>query len=65
MALDFGNEKLDLKTLGFEIFDLESFGLENLGCFEKDFEVGCLNLREHRPLSLFQLKLGCLLHLGL
>ena len=40
MALDFGNYELDLKTLGFENFDLESFGLENLGCFEKDFEVG-------------------------
>ena len=47
MALDFGNEELYLKTLGFEKFDLESFGLENLGCFEKDFEVGCLNLRKH------------------
>ena len=65
MALDFGNEKLDLKTLGFENFDLESFGLENLGCFEKDFEVGFLNLRKHHPPSLFQLKLGCLLHPGL
>ena len=47
MALDFGNEDLDLKTLGFENFDLESFGLENLGCFEKDFEMGCLDLRKH------------------
>ena len=47
MALDFGNKELDLKTLGFENFDLESFGLENLGCFEKDFEVGCLDLRKH------------------
>ena len=47
MALDFGNEELDLKTLGFENFDLEIFGLENLGCFEKDFEVGCLDLRKH------------------
>ena len=34
MALDFGNEELDLRTLGFENFDLESFGLENLGCFD-------------------------------
>ena len=47
VALDFGNEELDLKTLGFENFDLESFGLENLGCFEKDFEVGSLDLRKH------------------
>ena len=47
VALDFGNEELDLKTLGFENCDLESFGLENLGCFEKDFEVGCLDLRKH------------------
>ena len=29
-----------MKTLGFENSNLESFGLENLGCFEKDFEVG-------------------------
>ena len=47
MALDFGNEELDLKTLDFENFDLESFCLENLGCIEKDFEVGCLDLRKH------------------
>ena len=54
MALDFGNEKLDLKTLGLENFDLESFGLENLGCFEKDFEVGCLDLRKHVVGPLFR-----------
>ena len=47
MALGCGNVELDLKTLGFENFDFESFGLENLGCFEKDFEVGCLDLRKH------------------
>ena len=47
MALDFGNEELDLKTLGFENFDLRSFSLENLGCFEKGFDVGCLDLRKH------------------
>ena len=47
VALDFGNEELDLKTLGFKNFDLESFGLENLSCFEKDFKVGCLYLRKH------------------
>ena len=42
-----GNEELDLKTLGFENFDFESFGLENLGCFDKDFEMSCLDLRKH------------------
>ena len=47
VALDFENEELDLKTLGFGNFDLETFGLENLGCFEKDFEVGCLDLRKY------------------
>ena len=46
-ALSCGNAELDLKTLGFEIFNFESFGLENLGYFENDFEVGCLDLRKH------------------
>ena len=32
--------------LGFENFDFESFDLENLGFFEKDFEMGFLDLRK-------------------